>query len=448
MTKGKKQLSSEERAIIEQCLKDGVSVSVIAEKLGRNTSTISREIRRHVQISRKHIVLRKNQCKQRQSCQICGLCDKIRNCSHKCSTCKVSNCNDLCGQFEAIECPDRLNRTAQVCNGCTRGKNCPYIRYFYVHSAAHREYRKTLVETRSGPDISREELNYIDSVVTPGILNGQSLHHISIVNAAKLTRNERTILRYLRAGLLSVKRGDMKRSCMVKPRKHKTKDNEHKVEPECRKGRTFEEFEKFRSNNLGIREVMMDLVIGRQGGKCILTLHFPNTAFMVARLIDNKCAANTTAVFDWLWNELGRSLFLKLFSVILTDNGTEFSNPAAIEKAPDGGPRSRVFYCDPMNSNQKSQLERNHEFIREILPKGTSFDNLTQEQVNLMMSHINSYVRKEYGDKTPYKLFCYAYGKNAAEKLGITEIDGNDVCLKPSLVGITYPKLIETINSK
>jgi IS30 family transposase len=180
----------------------------------------------------------------------------------------------------------------------------------------------------------------------------------------------------------------------------------------------------------------MDLVIGRPGGVCLMTLHWLRAGFMIGILIPNKCAENVTAVFDGLHEELGPELFARLFPVILTDRGTEFSNPSRIEKRDDGTRRTWVFFCDPMNSNQKSQLERNHELVREILPKGVSFDPLTQAQASLALSHVNAYVRYVNGNKTPYDVFEFLYGEGTAEKLHIAKIDPKEVVLKPRLVGI------------
>ena len=138
----------------------------------------------------------------------------------------------------------------------------------------------------------------------------------------------------------------------------------------------------------------------------------------------------------------GREVFTRLFPVILTDNGTEFSNPARIEFDADGGRLTSVFYCNAYASYEKPHAGRNHGFIRLVLPKGTAytepapFDGLTQRGVSLMMSHVNSYVRRGLGDKTPYDLFAREYGEDVAALFGISRIAANDVTLRPSLLGI------------
>ncbi len=446
MKKGKRHFSLKERCLIEAWLHEGKSIRAMARELSRDRTTVEREIRNRAVESLKGTQWTPNQCARRADCAVTGLCADKAGCSRRCSRCQARKCNERCPQFEPVECPDRPRRPGRVCNGCPRLGKCHLVKRLYIAEKAHADYRKTLVESREGIDMEEAELSRLDKLVSPKILAGQSLHHIFASNPGRFTVDERTVYRHVNDGLLSAKRGDMKRSCRVKPRKSRKKEREHKVEKGCRGGRTYDDYLKFVADNPGVHTVMMDLVIGRVGGKCILTLHFPEAAFMAAYLIDDKCAESVGKVFRWLWEKLGPELFRKLFPLVLTDNGTEFSNPSAIELAPDETRRSAVFFCDPMNSNQKSQLERNHELLREILPKGTSFDGLTQEQVSLAISHVNAYVRNVKADKTPYDLFAFLYGEDAAEKLGVTRVDPRDVVLKPSLVGIRYPTLIERIS--
>ena len=113
---------------------------------------------------------------------------------------------------------------------------------------------------------------------------------------------------------------------------------------------------------------------------------------------------------------------------------SEFTNPVAIECTEYGEIRSRVFYCDPQRSDQKGGCEVTHEFIRRVLPKGTSFDHLQQSDINLMMSHINSYTRKKLGNQSAYRLFSFFYGESVLPSLGIYEIPANDINLTPRLL--------------
>ena len=436
MTKGKKQLNITDRCHIEFGLASGESARSIAKSLGVSLSTVTREIKKHTYASFKGCYGRSNQCVYRTECKLSGVCKDCPAKGVTCIHCKFRNCNKFCEKVKYFDCSLRLLRTAKVCNGCPDEKRCHKRKLFYIASRAHEDYRKVLSEHRQGAALEEWERQYIDELISPKIKAGQSVHHICVTNASKLTRHERTIQRYVNYGILSAKRGDLKRACMVRQRKALAKEYQHKVEKGCYVDRTHKDYEKFLVNHPGITPVYMDLLIGRQGGVCILTLHWLNAGFMIGILIPNKCAASVVSAFDMLYEQLGADLFMRLFQVILTDRGTEFSNPSSIEFTKEKIRRTWVFFCDPMNSNQKSQLERNHEIVREILPKGVSFDALTQTQANLIFSHVNAYVRYVNGNRTPYDVFEFLHGQGMAEKLNIMKIDPREVVLKPRLIGI------------
>lgn len=155
---------------------------------------------------------------------------------------------------------------------------------------------------------------------------------------------------------------------------------------------------------------------------------------MVAYIREANTARSVTDCFEQLWAVLGEALFMKLFPVILTDRGSEFTDPSAIELAPGGQTRARVFFCDPQASYQKGAAENNHEFIRRIIPKGRSLDRLTQDDISLMMNHINSYARKSLNGKTPFELFSYMCGEETPGLFGIAPVASQDVTLRPSLL--------------
>ena len=441
MVKGKKHLSPEERVRVEASLKAGKSVKQIARELGRSASTVAREIRKRSVPSDKGATHNRNQCVRRAECAVRGVCPG--GCAARglaCRLCEHVNCNTVCGRFEPVRCAERGSRPGRVCNGCPREGRCHLTKLYYVAAAAEKGYRRTLSESRQGAAIEEGELRRIDPVVTRGILAGQSLHHIVASRPGFFTLDERTLSRYLHAGLFTAKRGDMKRSCMVRPRKALAREYQHKVEKGCYVGRTYRDYEAFLAARPGLAPVLMDLVIGRPGGKCLLTLHFPVPAFMLAVLIPDKCAESVAGAFDALYARLGHDEFARLFPVVLTDRGTEFSNPSRLEFATvevgPPAPRCRVFFCDPMNSNQKSRIERNHEILREILPKGVSFDGLGQEDVDRAVAHVNAYVRQSQSDRTPREVLDFLYGEGTADRLGVARVDPADVCLKPRLLGI------------
>lgn len=437
MVKGKNHLGGAERCRIEAELAMGTSCRQIAKKLGKSLSTITREICKHTCISFKGCYGRFNQCLHRAKCAVTNICgDKCQGKEAPCARCSHRNCNRICPQVEIVSCKKRLCRPGKVCNGCPDEKQCHTQKVFYVAKKAHNDYVTTLRENRRGCSLLPWEIKHLDSVVSPKIRDGQSLHHICVTQADQITRHERTIRRYLDNGYFSAIRGDLPRACMIKPRKSRAKEYQYKAEKTCYIGRTYDDYMVFLEHNPCVLPVYMDLIEGRPGGKYILTLYWVHCAFMIGILIPNKCAASISAVFAKLYETLGYELFTQLFQVILTDRGTEFSAPTKIEFAPDGRKRTSVFYCDPMSPNQKSELERNHENFRRIFPKGTSCDNLIQEQLDLAFSHVNAYVRSVRDDLTPTSLFLYFYGEETLAKLNIKATDPREVVLKPKLIGM------------
>lgn len=363
------------------------------------------------------------------SCQRRYLCEDKPNCIKLCKLCKL--CNSLCPEFEEDVC-QKLSSPPYVCNACSDVSRCVLRRKYYNHRQAHKNYREKLIESRVGVNISEGELLALDEFVSPLIQQGQSIHHIAVNNPNEFTISEKSLYRYVAGSLMKAKNIDMPRVLRLKPRRQKPL--EHKVDSSCRIGRTYEDYKAFLQQHPDVSIVEMDSVIGRVGGKVLLTLMFKSCDLMLAFIRDRNTAQSVIDVFNWLHSLLGTQTFCAMLQVALTDNGSEFSNPSALELDTDGFQRTRIFYCDPRASFQKPNVELNHEFIRKILPKGHSFDKLTQDDINLMMSHINSYSRAKLNDKSPFDVFSYIYGQGILEKLGLRIIPANEIILKPLLL--------------
>jgi len=424
-----KHLTDEERLLIENWLKAGVSLNGIAEELKKSRSTISREIRARTVTSDKSAVGRiPNRCIARSACLIRQLCFDKPDCTRRCSACNL--CNSVCDDFVEEHCY-RLYDPPYCCNGCADEHKCTLRKRYYLHRKAHEAYREMLVESRTGANITEDELIALDEFVSPLLRQGQSPHHIVANNPDQFNVSEKSIYRYVSGNLLTAKNIDLPRVVRIKPRK--SKPVQHKVDAKCRIGRTYPEFLRFvEQRNPSVVE--MDSVIGRVGGKVLLTLMFKSCDFMIALIRDRNTSQSTISCFDWMYKEFGAACFKAMFPVVLGDNGSEFSNPNALEFDVLGNRRTTVFYCDPNASFQKPSVELNHEFIRRVLPKGSSFDHLEQWDINLMMSHINSYSREKLNDKAPLDIFAAIYGTEVIEKLGYRRIPANEIVLKPSLL--------------
>ncbi|MFA9424347.1 MAG: IS30 family transposase [Sedimentibacter sp.] len=424
-----KHLTDLERLQIEQYLKDGVSIKQIGIKLEKSASTISREIRSRAVVSDKYALYRiHNRCIKRNSCQKHYLCSDKPNCTRRCASCSL--CNELCEDYQEEPCY-KLYEPPYVCNGCMEEYQCVLKKKYYLHRKAHDSYREMLVESRIGANITEDGLLAIDEIVSPLVKRGQSVHHIISNNLDQFEVSEKSIYRYISGGLLKARNIDMPRICRTKPRK--SKPVEHKVDKSCRLGRTYAEFLSFMETS-EVSVVEMDSVIGRVGGKVLLTMMFKSCDLMLAFIRDRNTSQSVIDIFNLIYDSIGVDSFKALYPVTITDNGSEFSNPIALEYDAQGNQRTKLFYCDPCAPFQKPNVELNHEFIRKILPKGKSFDELTQNDISLMMSHINSYSRGKLNDKSPFDIFRFLYGSDVLEKLGIKNIAANEILLKPALL--------------
>ena len=166
----------------------------------------------------------------------------------------------------------------------------------------------------------------------------------------------------------------------------------------------------------------------------MLAMHFAGQNIMLIFLMRDGKGTTVVEQFDWLTSILGLEPFRKLFPVILTDNRSEFKRIGEIEFTVAGERGTRVFYCDPQASWQKPHIERNHEYIRYVLPRGKSFNPYTQEDMVLLMNHINSTKRKSLGGRAPYELATTSEFKKLMQVLDLHLLPADDVNLNSKLL--------------
>lgn len=423
----------EERLELQKFLKESLSFKEISRRLDKNPTTISREVRKYSsEVATGYPGYPFNACKNRFNCRVKGICGKI--CTRKATIyCKLcQSCNDNCPNFVLEICTARF-RVPYVCNGCETVGKCSLLKNIYDAEHAHLKAHESISQSRSGLCVSEEEIARLNKIISPLVQKGQSVHQIYVNYEDELMCSEKTIYNYIDACLFDV------RNIIDLPRKVKFRQRykkpEFKVDKGCRIGRNYEAFGAFIDKNPDTAVVQMDSVIGTKGGKCLLTIHFVDTSLMIAFLRDANTSKSVTDIFNQLDETWGKKLFNQLFPVILTDNGSEFSNPKAIEYR-ESFPklRTRVFYCDAGSPYQKGAIEVNHELIRRVLPKGTSLNQLTQKDISLMMNHINSYKRKKLNNRSPYETFSFYHGEEVLHKLGCSPVAASDIMLKPALL--------------
>ena len=328
-----------------------------------------------------------------------------------------------------LPCP-LLDKAPFVCNGCPkRRQNCGYKKIFYLAKQAQKQYEQTLVEAREGTPLNSKTFWEMDKVISDGVKKGQHIYHI--LKTHNLDVSSSTVYRHIRKGYLSIAPIDLARAVKFKERR---KSKLPSIPKEAKKGRSYEDFLNYLALNQLDSWLEMDTVMGRMGGKVLLTFNLSFCNFIFARLLDNKTALEVTKHLYDIKNTLHQADkdFFQLFPVILTDNGGEFVRVDDIEMDVRG--ECKLFFCDPNRSDQKGRIEKNHTLIRDILPKGTSFDNLTQEDINLVCSHVNSVKRAALNGKSAYELFAFTYGEEIPKLLGISKIPAEDVCQSSTLL--------------
>ena len=328
-----------------------------------------------------------------------------------------------------LPCP-LLDKAPFVCNGCPkRRQNCGFKKIFYLAKQAQKQYEQTLVEAREGTTLNSQTFWDMDKIISDGVKKGQHIYHI--LKTHNLDVSSSTVYRHIRKGYLSIAPIDLARAVKFKDRR---KNNLPSIPKEAKKGRSYEDFQNYLSLNQLDYWLEMDTVMGRMGGKVLLTFNLSFCNFIFARLLDNKTALEVTKHLYDIKNTLYQADkdFFQLFPVILTDNGGEFARVDDIEMDVRG--ESKLFFCDPNRSDQKGRIEKNHTLIRDILPKGTYFDNLTQEDINLVCSHVNSVKRAALNGKSAYELFTFTYGEEISKLLGISKIPAEDVCQSSTLL--------------
>lgn len=428
-----KHLTLEDRKYIERSLNNGISFKDIARYLCKDPTTISKEVRLHRLDDWYHkgpFYNKKNFCEKRYHCNKTNACDKIIICGVRCATCPT--CNQTCPDFVRERCT-RLNKAPYVCNGCPKViLRCTIAhKYHYDAIFADRKYREKLSFSRAGINMSKQELREKDSIITPLIYQGQSPYQI-LTNHPELDMSVRTLYTYLDSGILTARNVDLKRKVKFKPRKvHKTQIKDRSVFL----GRTYADFQSLDVDHF----TEMDTVHSSRESKRVILTFFLTREKLFLAFIMNRCTKGAVKlIFNKLEHQMGTYDFLTIFSTILTDRGSEFGDPEALETGMDGIHRSDIYYCDPMRSGQKGGIEQAHTMLRMVLPKGTSFEFLTQWDLRVIVDHINSTPREILGGRTPYDVALENYGPNILKALQLRPVEPDEVNLTPKLIRFNH----------
>ena len=365
------QLNRLQRETIQILLNKGKSFTEIADSISKDRTTVSKEIRRNRYIKS-----------------------------------NFYSPFDANGINKAIVACDKLKKIPYICNNCHNKKFCTKHHLYYDYQIAQKHYEEKLVNSRTGVDILPSTINDIEKQIVPLIKNKkQSVNQVFINHKDILYFSETTFYKYIDIGIFSLTNADLPKKIKYKKRK-KHHNIESKRELSLLNGRRYEDFIKFKSEHPNYNIVEMDTVIGmREENKCLLTLYIEATHFMLIFLLNKKDSSSVNARINFLKEKLGNKLYSKVFRIFLTDNGSEFFSVLNFERCLETGKKlSNLFFCHPYCSFEKHGVEVNHEYIRRVFPKKTSFSNLTDNIIKNLQDNINSIPRKSLGGKTPYTL--------------------------------------------
>ena len=415
-------LTAEERRIIETGIRHGSTKTAIAKTIGKDNSTIGKEIKLHRKIKHKSSLPRE--------------CSNYKHCKYG------RECFPECEDFEPFECK-RRDRSPGACNGCSKYSHCRFDKIIYDPADADREYRETLVDSRSGYNITTMEAKALGEKIQPLLKQGLSPYAILQAHP-EINLSEKTLYTYIEnnvfEGLADIGPMDLRRQVGRKMSRKKAATYKKREDHRYLTGRTYKDYQAYLADTPDVSVTQMDTVYNDvTNGPFIQTFKFVGGGLLFGLIHDNKTAEEMKAGVDQLETILGASLFRKYVHVLVTDRGTEFTAADGMETDADGLRRTRVFFCDPMQSGQKGSLENNHIELRYVLPKGYDLKQLglaDQDALNLVLSHINSLPIEKFGGKSPFDVVEFMY-PDLYEKLiafGLRKIPVDEINLTPALL--------------
>ncbi len=427
-------LLKEERMFIESSLKNwkenDLTFQIIGDSLAKDPTTISKEIKLHrTVIEPKSFNNGYNQCAKKYSCQKRSICNY--DCKFLCKECPY--CNRYCKDFEKMICP-ALKVPPYVCNGCSSFSTCRFEKMMYIAETAQKEYEETQKDSKTGINMNIKEFKIYEETLKDGLAKGLSFEHIVNANPDKIPYSVRSVYNHLNQLQFSeVKNIDLRKKVKLKPRK-KTQNELRKVRI-AKIGHTYEDFLKYMEKHPDTTVVEMDTVIGkRDEPECLLTFMHRKTNMLMCRKLKEHTSNAVIEELDKMYETMGEKVFKQTFTIILTDNGSEFEDVHNIEYTKDGKQRCKVFYCDPMRSGQKGKLENVHRLVRYVIPKGTSLKSITEKDVILMYNNINNYIRKSLNHKAPIQFGKLLLNEKVISYFSLEELDPKKVLLNPTLL--------------
>jgi IS30 family transposase len=371
-----KHLTFEQRKVIANGISKNYKLKDIAEALGFDPTSISKEVKRN-----------------RTSTTI-GL--------------NVTNCN-------------KTKRWPFVCTGCSKKYNnqCFFTKYKYEAQKAQDNADLKLVSSRKGIDVDSKQFEIINNIVKDGVDNKKSIYQIVIENKDTINKSVSTLYRYINNGYLTTRRMDLPYAVTYKKRKHNKKYDYSENSHIDRTGHTYIDYLAYIHKHPGVYVWELDFLGSVKSDiNNILSLVLPNLQFILLDFIKKPNQDKVVAFFDELEERIGTNAFIELIPVILTDRDPCFTdiNGICFSKI-TGEERCKIFYCDSYTSNQKPNVENMNKQLRLFFPKGKTVDNYTKKDIQNINKTLLNRPLKSLDSFTPKEAFITVFDEDLFNKL-------------------------------
>lgn len=371
-----KHLTIEHRKVISNGISHNYKLKEIAENLGFDPTSISKEVKRN----RDATTIGKN----------------------------ITNCK-------------RTNRWPYVCTGCNKKYNyqCTFTKYKYVAQNAQIKSDIKLINSRKGIDIDSDEFIKLDNIIKDGIDNKKSIYQITIENKDVINKSVTTLYRYVNNGYLTTQRLDLPYAVKYKKRKHNKKYEYSENKEIDRTGHTYIDYLSYIHKHPGIYVWQLDFLgTIKSDNNNILSFVLPNLQLPILTLIKDPNQKKVVEFFDELEERIGTNAFIELIPVILTDRDPNFTdiNGICFSKI-TGEERCKLFFCDAYVSNQKPNVENMNKQLRLFFPKGKTIDTYTKKDIKNTNLILLNRPLKSLDSFTPKEAFINIYDVELFNKL-------------------------------
>ena len=371
-----KHLTFEQRKVISNGISHNYKLKEIAETLGFDPTSISKEVKRN----RDSITIGKN----------------------------ITNCK-------------RTNRWPYVCTGCNKKYNnqCVFTKYKYDAKKAQDKADINLINSRKGIDIDSEDFKKLDKIIKDGIDDKKSIYQITIENKDAIDKSVTTLYRYVNKGYLTTTRMDLPYAVTYKKRKHNKKYAYSENKKIDRTGHTYIDYLAYIHKNPGIYVWQLDFLgTIKTDNNNILSFILPNLQFFLLDLIKNPNQEKVVEFFDELEEKIGTNAFIELIPVILTDRDPNFTDIEGICFSKiTGEERCKLFFCDSYVSNQKPNVENINKQLILFFHKGKTIDTYKKQDIkNINQTLLNRPI-KSLDSYTPKDAFINVFDEDLFNKL-------------------------------